>query len=106
MGIADHRQLRKSRSRSLEHIEIQRVSGNGTNMVYPIDLPTALRLAGAQNLDIQIAREHLNEALANREKRRQRVGFGMRNEPVYVLFSALKLSAPKEHSDGAVQSNG
>ncbi len=33
---------------------------------YPIDLPTALRLAGAQNLDIQIARERLKEAEANR----------------------------------------
>jgi outer membrane protein TolC len=33
---------------------------------YPIDLPTALRLAGAQNLDIQIARERLTEAEANR----------------------------------------
>ena len=33
---------------------------------YPIDLPTALRLAGAQNLDIQIARERLSEAEANR----------------------------------------
>lgn len=43
------------------------VSETGTNLVYPIDLPTALRLAGAQNLDIQIAREHLNEAQANRE---------------------------------------
>lgn len=30
-----------------------------------IDLPTTLRLAGAQNLDIQIAREKLNEARAN-----------------------------------------
>ncbi|PYI82076.1 MAG: hypothetical protein DME26_18705, partial [Verrucomicrobia bacterium] len=29
-------------------------NGN-TNNVYPIDLPTALRLADAQNLDIQIA---------------------------------------------------
>ena len=36
----------------------------GTNQVYPIDLPTALRLAGAQNLDVQIARERLNEAQA------------------------------------------
>ena len=27
---------------------------------YPIDLPTALRLAGAQNLDVQIARLNLN----------------------------------------------
>jgi outer membrane protein TolC len=34
--------------------------------VYPIDLPTALRLAGAQNLDVQIARERLREAEANR----------------------------------------
>ena len=33
---------------------------------YPIDLPTTLRLAGAQNLDIQIAREALKEAQANR----------------------------------------
>jgi len=32
-----------------------------------IDLPTALRLAGAQNLDLQIARERLNEALADRQ---------------------------------------
>lgn len=32
---------------------------------YPIDLPTALRLAGAQNLDIKIAQERLAEARAN-----------------------------------------
>ena len=45
------------------------VSSNSvsTNNVYPIDLPTALRLANAQNLDIQIARERLNEAKANHE---------------------------------------
>jgi outer membrane protein TolC len=35
-----------------------------THAVYPIDLPTALRLAGAQNLDVQIAREKLAEARA------------------------------------------
>ena len=35
--------------------------------VYPIDLPAALRLAGARNLDIQIARERLVEAEANRD---------------------------------------
>jgi outer membrane protein TolC len=35
--------------------------------VYPIDLPTTLRLAGARNLDIQIAREGLAEAQANRQ---------------------------------------
>jgi outer membrane protein TolC len=38
-----------------------------TNHVYPIDLPTALRLANGQNLDIQIARERLKEAKANHE---------------------------------------
>lgn len=42
-------------------------SETGTNMVYPIDLPATLRLAGARNLDIQIAREALNEAQANRQ---------------------------------------
>jgi outer membrane protein TolC len=31
----------------------------------PIDLPAALRLAGAQNIDIQLARDKLNEARAN-----------------------------------------
>lgn len=37
----------------------------GEKRVYPIDLPTVLRLAGEQNLDIQIAREKLAEARAN-----------------------------------------
>ena len=37
---------------------------------HPIDLPTALQLAGAQNLDIQIAREKLAEAKANHESAR------------------------------------
>jgi len=34
---------------------------------FPIDLPTALRLAGARNLDIQIAQERLKEAQANHQ---------------------------------------
>src|SRR5207247_5597035 len=38
-----------------------------TNSVSAIDLPTTLRLANAQNLDIQIARQRLKEAKANRE---------------------------------------
>ncbi len=33
----------------------------------PIDLPTALRLAGAQNLDVKIAQERLLEAKANHQ---------------------------------------
>ena len=38
---------------------------DGTNNPpYPIDLATTLRLAGAQNLDVQIARERLKEAEA------------------------------------------
>ena len=44
------------------------VSAQPTNeALYPIDLPTALRLAGAQNLDIQLAQERLREAQANRQ---------------------------------------
>src|SRR3954470_15899098 len=38
-----------------------------TNSRSMIDLPTALRLAGAQNLDVQIARQRLAEAKANSE---------------------------------------
>jgi outer membrane protein TolC len=38
-----------------------------TNAQYPIDLPTTLRLAGAQNLDVQIARQALKESEANRQ---------------------------------------
>lgn len=34
---------------------------------YPIDLPTALRLARAENLDVQIAQKRLDEAHANRD---------------------------------------
>ena len=36
-----------------------------TAATYPIDLPTALRLAGAQNLDVQLARNAVDEAHAN-----------------------------------------
>jgi len=42
-------------------------AGAETNTIVPIDLATALRLAGAQNLDVQIARERLAEAKANRD---------------------------------------
>jgi len=38
---------------------------NDERRAFPIDLPTALQLAGARNLDIQIAREKQIEALAN-----------------------------------------
>ena len=39
----------------------------GNRAAYPIDLPTALRLAGAQNLDIQLARAALEEAAAGEQ---------------------------------------
>lgn len=42
------------------------VAVSGTN-VFVIDLPTTLQLAGARNLDVQIAREKLAEAKANNE---------------------------------------
>src|SRR5262245_42191826 len=38
-----------------------------TNGISVLDLPTALRLAGARNLDIKIAREKLAEAKANHQ---------------------------------------
>src|SRR2546423_5496768 len=38
-----------------------------TNKASLIDLPSALQLAGAQNLDVQIARQRLAEARANYE---------------------------------------
>src|SRR5262245_52176434 len=40
-------------------------NGQTTNATLPIDLPTALRLAGAQNLDVKIAESKLAEARAN-----------------------------------------
>ncbi len=44
-----------------------RASAQPTNGTCSIDLPTVLRLAGAQNLDVKIARERLAEAKANQE---------------------------------------
>ena len=41
--------------------------GQETNGVHSIDLATALRLAGANNLDVRLARERLAEARANQE---------------------------------------
>src|SRR5258708_19207272 len=38
-----------------------------TDATYLIDLPTVLRLAGAQNLDVQMARAKLAEARAENE---------------------------------------
>jgi len=45
---------------------LAQVAGNAPQ-THPIDLPTVLRLAGAQNIDVQIAREKLAEARANRD---------------------------------------
>jgi len=46
-------------------ILVRPLGAQTNNGVQPIDLPTVLRLAGAQNLDVQIAREKLREAKAN-----------------------------------------
>ena len=48
-------------------ILISAARGDTNDAVHQIDLPTALRLAGAQNLDIQIAQERLAEAKANHQ---------------------------------------
>jgi outer membrane protein TolC len=47
------------------------VAQEDPNAAQPIDLPTALRLAGAQNLDVAIARERLAEARAAHESARE-----------------------------------
>ena len=46
--------------------------GQETNQVHPVDLPTVLHLAGAQNLEIQMARERLREAEAQRSSALER----------------------------------
>ena len=40
-------------------------AGPAAASTYPIDLPTTLRLAGAQNLDVQLAHNAVVEAHAN-----------------------------------------
>jgi outer membrane protein TolC len=46
------------------------VSADDGKNLHPIDLPTALQLAGAQNLDVKIAAEKVAEAKANHESAR------------------------------------
>jgi outer membrane protein TolC len=48
-------------------ILIQSALAQTNGAIHQIDLPTTLRLAGAQNLDVQIARERLAEAKANHQ---------------------------------------
>ena len=49
-------------------LALSAADGLATNAaVSPIDLPATLRLAGARNLDIQLARANLREAQANRQ---------------------------------------
>ena len=47
---------------------VRRSTADGTNRsTLPVDLPAVLRLAGAQNLEVQIARERVNQAEAAEE---------------------------------------
>ena len=50
---------------SSQELHAQATSGTAAEDVHTIDLPTVLRLARAENLDVQIVRERLNEAKAN-----------------------------------------
>ena len=56
-----------------------------------IDLPTALRLAGAQNLDVQLARERLREAEAQRDA------------AVYQFFPWVTPGVGYRRHDGRIQ---
>jgi outer membrane protein TolC len=49
-----------------------RAAAQDTNGASPIDLPAALHLAGARNLEIQIARERLREAQAEQTSAKER----------------------------------
>jgi outer membrane protein TolC len=67
------------------------VRAQPTNPLYPIDLPTTLQLAGAQNLDVQIARERLAEAQANRQSAIER------------FFPWMTVGAAYHRRDGVAQ---
>ncbi len=67
---------------------------SSTNAVSLIDLPTALRLAGAQNLDIQIARQRLAEARANQES------------SVWQFFPAITPGVSYRRHDNLIQDVG
>ena len=45
--------------------DVQQTAPGANQSTYPIDLPTTLRLAGAKNLDVQLARTVVDEAHAN-----------------------------------------
>lgn len=69
------------------------VAGAATNQpaAQPIDLPTALKLAGAQNLDVQIARERLREAEAQRDA------------TIYNFFPWVTPGLGYKRNDGRIQ---
>jgi outer membrane protein TolC len=48
-------------------LDVLSVHAEKTNGAFTIDLPTTLRLANARNLDVQIARERLRQAQADRD---------------------------------------
>ncbi len=73
--------------------------------IHPIDLPTVLQLAGAQNLDIKIAREKLTEAKANHESAREQFFPWLSPGAGYRQHNGMAQSVPSGVvSDGHFQS--
>lgn len=66
-------------------------SGGAGSETYPIDLPAVLQLAGAQNLDVQVAREKLAEARALHES------------TLLQFFPWLSVGAAYGRHDGQIQ---
>jgi outer membrane protein TolC len=67
MKIANYRRRLVLLAAGTLALSCLRLPAQSTNSsAYPIDLPAALQLAGAQNLDVQIARAHVKEAEAER----------------------------------------
>lgn len=65
---------------------------SGTAQLHSIDLPTALRLAGAENLDVQIARQRVAEAEAGSLAAKE------------AFLPALSTGASYRRHDGRIQS--
>ena len=68
-----------------------RAGQTATGTVYPIDLPTVLRLAGAQNLDVQLAAAAVAEARANRTSALEK------------FFPSLSPGVARTHHEGNTQ---
>jgi outer membrane protein TolC len=92
MSVVASRLARLIQAATLLALGLAGAAAQGTNDApHPIDLPTALRLAGARNLEVQIAQQRLSEARAQRESAREQ------------FLPALSLGVAYRRRDGMAQ---